>query len=436
MKVLFMDFRDDEGCALDIALRTQEAGHDTRYWLAKQHPVGDGLVSKPKDWQPSMDWAELIILTGNCDYPPELDEYFAKAYPIFGTNPAAAELELDREKGQEILARYGVKTLPYKVVSSPEEGIEHLVKTGRPFAMKPWGGEADKAMTCIPKDVNEGIFTLQKWKKEGLFKGQLMMQRIVKGVEIGISGFFGPGGWSSVLEESFEHKKFLAGDLGGNTGEMGTVIRHVSESKLFDMILEPLTDYLHLCKFVGDCNVNCIIDADGQPWPLEFTLRLGWPDFCIRQEVIKGDPIEWMADLLYGRDSLVVGTEIVVGVVMAHGDFPWEKDPPSRWAGYPIAGVTSENSPHLHWQQVMNGKASRLVDGKLRELPMMLTAGTYIVVGAGTGGTVSEAITAAYGAISGLSWGSNTIYRVDIGERLKNDLPTIQRHKFAKDMRY
>lgn len=436
MKLLIMDMQDDEGTGLNLGLRAQDAGHEVRYWLSRKHPAGDGILDKPRDWKPSADWAELIVLTGNCDYPDGLIEAFGRGLPIFGANPKAAELELDRGKGQEVMKEAGIETLPYTVVDSADEGIQHIVDTGLAFAMKPWGGTADKAMTAIPKTPEEAIFTLQNWKRQGLFKGQLMLQEKVDGVEIGVSAFFGPGGWSRAIEESFEHKKFLTGDLGGNTGEMGTVIRHAERAKLFDLLLEPLGDYLHACNYVGDCSINCIVDASGTPWPLEFTMRLGWPDFNIRQELVQNDPIEWMADLLFGRDSLAISQAIAVGVVMIHGDFPREDDPPEVWAGYPISGIDEDTYPHLHFQQVMDGNAPRLKGGKLGHFKTMLTAGTYPLVVTGSGRTVIKARDAAYETVKKISWPSNVGYRLDIGERLEKQLSLIQKHGFAKGMEY
>ncbi|MFM9481279.1 hypothetical protein, partial [Streptomyces scabiei] len=88
-----------------------------------------------------------------------------------------------------------------------------------------------------------------------------------------------------------------------------------------------MADYLGKIKYVGDCSVNCIIDDRGTPWPLEFTMRLGWPDFCIRQAVIGGDPVEWLADLVHGKDTFTPTEQIALGVLIAHGDFPNGKDP-------------------------------------------------------------------------------------------------------------
>lgn len=431
LKLLVID-SEGEGTGMDISIRAKGYGHDVRYWLpitrgGNRRPYGDGLLSKPREWKPSMDWADLIVVTGNNKYADDLAEYFGRGYPIFGTNSKAAQLELDRGHGQEVLANYGIDIVPYTVAHNAQEAIDHIKKTKKGCALKPWGGDANSAMTHVAKTADEALFTIKRWQREGIFKGGLMIQELCEGIEMGIAGWFGPHGWSKYIEESFEHKKFLTGDLGENTGEMGTVIRHVTKSKLFDKILSPITDYLHSCNYIGDCSVNCII-GDGSIYPLEFTMRLGWPDFTIRQEVIKGDPIQWMLDLVVGRDSLEVSEKVAVGVVMVHGDFPKCKDPPGTWAGYPISGITAENYSHLHLQQVMKDE----VLGEER----LCTAGTYPLVVTGSAKTVSGAAEKAYSTVHSLDWPSNVMYRIDIGERLKADLPKLHKHGFAVGMEY
>lgn len=439
MKVLIMDI-EGGGYGINLGLRAAAADHQVRYWMpsraGRPRPYADGMLEKPDEWEPSMDWADLVVLTGNNKYSSPLANYFGKGYPIFGANIKSAELELDRGKGQEVLKAYGVRTIPYEVVVSPEEGIALIKQTGKAYAMKPWGGVEDCSLTYVSSAPDDGIFTLEKWKRECLFKGQLMMQEKIDGIEMGISGMFGPGGWNRALEESFEHKKFLNDDLGANTGEMGTVIRHVSKSKLFDSVLEPITDYLHSINYVGDCSINCMIDKKGTAWPMEFTMRLGWPDFNIRQEVIEGDPVQWMKDLLDGKDTLEVSTKIAVGVVMAHGDFPHEKTGPEPWEDFPIYGITEENFPHLHFQQVKEGKGFLWSGDKLLRPSMTLTAGVYVVVVSGSARTVTGAAKAAYDVAWGLKWPSNIVFRTDIGRRLEVQLPELQRHGFALGMNY
>jgi len=440
VKLLLLD-TDGEGMGLDLALRAQDAGHEVRYWLptetsGERPPFGEGLIYQPDEWEPSMDWAELIVTTGNSTYGGALAPYFGDGYPIFGANRKAAALELDRAEGQAVLEENGIETLPYEIVDSADEAIAYIVSEGKPYVMKPWGGDADKSMTCVPRDVDEAVFTLEKWEKDGKFKGQLMLQEKVDGIEMGIAGWFGPGGWNSALEESFEHKKFLNDDLGENTGEMGTVLRHVPESKLFNEVLRPLTDYLHLVKYVGCCSVNCIIDSKGRPWPLEFTNRLGWPAFCITQEVVKGDPIQWMFDLLQGKDTLDVSSKVAMGVLMAHGDFPKCKDPQGTWAGYPISGITTDNLEHLHFQQMMQGASPMVIDGKVKRIKGPMTAGCYVMIVGGCGRMVRSAQDEVYQVASEIRWPGNLMYRTDIGNRLEEELPMLQRHGFAGGMKF
>lgn len=439
MQLLVMDI-EGEAVGLDLALRAQDWGHEVNYWVPPRvsgaFTYGEGLVDRPEDWEPLMDSSDLVVLTGNSRYTGKLAEYFGRGYPIFGANERAAELELDREKGQEVLEKAGIATLPYVVVDGVEEGIAHIVREQKPIVIKPWGGEGDKALTFVTDTPDDAIFTLKKWAAQGLEVGQLMLQDKVDGVEIGIAGWFGPGGWCKWKEESFEHKKFMNDDLGENTGEQGTVLRHVEKSKLFDLVLEPLTEYLHSVRYVGDCSVNCIVDGKGRPWPLEFTARLGWPDFAIRYEVIPGDPIQWMRDLLQGKDSFAPDPEVAVGIVLSHGDYPKGGDPLSTWEGYPIRGVRKENLHHLHWHMVKLGETPEIADGAVQNREALVTAGNYVAVATGKALDVEGAAQKALAIAKEISWPSNVMYRTDIGARLREQLPQLQRHGFAKGMTF
>ncbi len=99
MRVLILDI---EGIAVgvDLALRAMSAGHQVRYWMptraGQPRAYADGMLEKPDEWQPHMDWADLVVLTGNNKYESALAEYFGKGYPIFGSNAKGAELELGR----------------------------------------------------------------------------------------------------------------------------------------------------------------------------------------------------------------------------------------------------------------------------------------------------------------------------------------------------
>lgn len=431
MHVLLIE-NDGDGALVNLALLAREHEHQVRYWKPpKSGPWGEGLaINIVPEWQEHMKWADVIVLSGNATYANDFAPYFGKGYPIFGPNVKGAELELDRAVGQKLLEDVGIEVAAYTAVESVDEAIAQVTKTGKAYAIKPWGGAADKAMTLVASSADEAIFMLHRWKQLGM-KGQLMLQEKKDGIEMAVDGWFGPGGFCDLVEESFEHKRLMNGDVGCNTGEMGTVIRHVSQadSKLFGMVLEPVADYLHSINYVGNCSVNCIIDEQGQPWPLEFTMRMGWPDFHIRQAVIKGDPVTWMADLLAGVDSFETTDQVAVGVLVAHGDFPHTCDPAGTWNGYPLWGVDRD---HVALQQVMRAEYPAR-NGSKRGL---VSAGNYLLIALGAGARVELAAEKALAVAQAVKSPSSLMYRTDIGARLMHELPRLHRNGFAKRMEY
>lgn len=431
MKVLIVD---PDKVGLDLAMQAKAAGHTAWLWLSKERGavrsrVGDGLVDRVEgDWVPLARKADLIILTDCSKYRAELRPLFKEGRPIFGANDESAALELDREVGQQVLEKHGIDTLPYETFSTYDKAIAYVKKTQKPYVVKPWGGTSDKALTYVADSPDDLIFTLEHFRKKG-YKGEFMLQEKCDGIEMAASGWFGPGGWSEPIEECWEEKKFLAGGLGCNTGEQGTTVRYTKKSKLFDKVLKPLDGWLAEHDYVGDIDVNCIIDAAGKPWPLEFTCRLGWPDWNIRSRLHEGDPVEWMLDLIEGKDTLKVRYETAVGVVLTHCDFPYDHQPYEDSCGFPIYGLRERDLPSVALQAVCAGK-------EFKQATDYCTAGDYVMVVDGVGASVSAARRAAYRIAWGVKWPSNRGFRIDIGERLKKQLPKLQEQGYAMGLEY
>ena len=423
MKVLIIALDCD---GISFALRCIQAGHVVRVWFPKRTPAGDGMIDKIPDWRPSMKWADLVFVTENSKLGPALEPFFKQGFPILGANLKGAELELDRVKGQEAFEKCGIDTLPYEEFSDYDKAAAFVKKEQAAFVAKPWGGTSDKALSYVPPrgfEVEAMVWKLGRWKEEGL-KGKFILQKCVRGTEMGVSGWFGPAGFSRWIEEDWEEKKLMPSGLGPNTGEQGTILRHVRKSKLFDKMLKPLEEQLHAIKYVGNINVNCGIDDKGKPWPYELTMRPGWPDFDILQAVIQGDPCEWMLDLIEGRDTLRMSTQTAVGVVLTHGDYPRGDVLDKEACGFPIYGLTEDNEQFVFPSLVRAGK-----DG-------LETAGTYVMIVAALGDTVQEASKQVYKVCKEIKWPGDKMYRDDIGERLKKELPLLQSFGFATGMEF
>jgi phosphoribosylamine---glycine ligase len=435
MRILVID---QIGLSLDFCLRCLDFGHHVRLWVkpsdTNKHmaEMGDGYVPKVKEWKPSMQWADLIVTTDNSSLMEELEPYRLKGYPIFGSNPKGAEMELDRQKGQAIFKKAGIKIMESNEFNDYDKAIEFVKKNPVRWVCKP-NGDCDKALSYVADSPRDMIFMLERWKKEQPQNQGFILQPFKKGIEVAVGGYFGSKGWCKHFLTNFEFKKLLPGEHGPNTGEQGTVMKYSGDCKLADKLLKPLTTYLHSIDYRGYYDMACMVDEDGVPWPLEATSRPGWPCNIIAQALHVGDPATWMKDLLDGEDTLEVLDEVAVGVVVTIGDYPFTAYTGRDFSGYPIYDTEQLLLEDIHLCEVKLGKAP---DNEGNLVPTPVTCGDYVLVATGTDYTVTGAQMRANRAMKKVEIPLSPGWRDDIGERLKGQLPTLQEHGYAEGWKY
>ena len=77
-------------------------------------------------------------------------------------------------------------------------------------------------------------------------------------MEIGVSGWFGSDGFLPDRWQScYEHKKLCVGDIGPNTGEMGTLTQYCETDKLAGEMLKPMEPILRTLGHRGDFAIRC-----------------------------------------------------------------------------------------------------------------------------------------------------------------------------------
>jgi phosphoribosylamine---glycine ligase len=430
MRVLLVEPHADG--LLDLAIRAQAYGHEVRYYLRDydQHkqPVGRGLVDRVPDWRPSMRWADLVILGSLGYHMAEFDRWRASGVPLIGAPGEAGQWELDRLAGMHAFEEHGIPVPAYQQCSTIEDALRAVEGNADDdgIAIKPCGDVTDKSLSFVAKTSKEAIWRLARWEKEGKrFPQGLILQERIEGVEFAVGAWIGPSGFAEGWEENFEEKRLFAGGLGPNCGEAGTVLRIVRRSKLADMVLKPFEDHLVSLGYVGNVDVNCIVDIDGAPWPLEWTVRFGYPAINIELALHRGDPIEFMAGLAAGEPPRTRALdEVAVGVVMALPPYPFGHERPGEVVDVPIWGVTAgiEDSLHPAMIQATNSGLS--------------TAGSYVLISTGTGGSVTAARKQAYRVLNRLTVPASPFWRNDIGSRLRSDLPKIQAHGHAAGLEY
>lgn len=438
MRVLCIDWHGSDGM-LDFCMRVKRAGHEVRWHFHKtdRNKInGKGLVEAVDDWRDWGRWADVIVLADNTKYLREIDVWRReRGVPVIGATCESAAWELNRTLGQQVLRRAGIPTLPFREFKSYDDAIAYVKKEMRRFVSKPIGDEPDKALSYVAKSPADMVYMLTRWKKAKKLKGDFILQEFCGGTEMAVGAFVGRHGFLPGWFENWEEKNLMAGGTGPATGEMGTVVRCVQRSKLASKVLAPLEKAIIRTGHTGYIDVNCIIDENGTPWPLEFTTRFGWPTFNIQQALIEGDPVEWLADLADGRGEppkpRFVNNRVAVGVVMAIPDFPYSHATAKEVVGIPVYGISPGVLEKISPCQMMMGSAAQEVAGKVIEMPCLVTAGDYVLVATGTGETVRDAREAAHRLLKRLKAPSSPFWRPDIGARLKKQLPSIQAMGYA-----
>jgi phosphoribosylamine--glycine ligase len=431
---------DTSSNCLDFAIRCMDAGHKVKVYDRPRKDntprrSGQGIIDKITDYNELrrkwVDWADVIYAPDNVAYVDLLDSLIQQGYPVFAGGLEAAKMELDREHGQKLMKDHGIPIMESVSFHDYDAAIEYVKKHPHMLVSKP-SGDANKALSYVANNAGDMVYMLQRWKgREDLraaarAEGFILQEKKV-GIEMAVGSWYGPGGWSKWAYENWENKKLMNGDLGVATGEMGTVTRPVLRSKLADEVLYPIEPYLKKIGYVGYIDNNCIIDDEGCPWPMEWTMRDGWP---LRHNVIaqmKGDPLQWMLDLLHGRDTIEFEDgQVCISVVMAIPDFPYSRLTNKEVCGIPVYGA-ADDPEHIHPSEIMMGMAPVEIDGKVVEMPHWVTSGDYVLICTGTGDTISGARRSAYSAIKKVKVPNSPFYRTDIGHgRLVKQLPQLK----------
>lgn len=427
MKLLIVD---QDALGLSFALRARDAGHEVKWFIKPKgdetDDTGRGFkgVDRVANWVPFIKWADLTIATFNDHYIERLDFFRKKGFPIFAPSVASTNLEISRTAGMKMLEKVGIETAPYKTFKTMKEAESHVLKTEERFVFKTLGDNEDKSLTYVSKSPADMVAWMRRTPPP---KGEVMLQTFIKGVEMGVSRFLGSKGWVGQYNESFEHKKLMPGNYGPNTGEMGTVAYFTPESKLGNETLGKLEEELVKLGHFGDVALGFMIDESGKPWPTEWTCRFGWPISNMMLGATKGDPVQWMLDAINGKDTTTFSEDIGICVVLAHGDFPHNKE---QLAGVPVYGITRGTAQHVHPHNVQMMKLPDKTSAGTKEREMWASAGNYVAVVTGYGKSVGQASKRAYGTIAKLAI-SNWLVRDDIGEELKDTLPELHKLGYA-----
>ena len=338
---------------------------------------------------------------------------------IFGPTKAAARIESSKSFAKELMALHGVPTASAESFTSYAEASDYLRNAPIPVVVKADGLAAGKGVV-VAQTRQEAYEALQRQMQERLFgpAGDLVLiEEYLVGQEVSVFAFV-DGEHISPMVAACDYKRVGDGDLGPNTGGMGSYspapVWDVDlEARVRSGIMEPVARALSArgTPYRGILYAGLILTEQG-PKVLEFNCRLGDPETQVILPLLKADMAETMMSTALGElegISIEWDARACVGVVMASGGYPDQYS-----TGYVVEGMNE-----VEGDVNVFHSGTKLVYDDVSGEPRVITDGGRVVTVTAIAVTIDEARSRAYEAAGHIHF-KDSYYRRDIASRVTN----------------
>jgi phosphoribosylamine--glycine ligase len=342
-----------------------------------------------------------------------VDLFEASGLKIFGPDRQAAALEGSKAFAKDFMARHGIPTARYRTFRSMDAARAHLREVGAPIVIKASGLAGGKgAVVCMTLNEAENALQSMLGPKAsfGVAGSEVVMEEFMEGEEASLFALT-DGEHYVLLPTAQDHKRIGDGDTGPNTGGMGAYApAPLMTPELLDAacrtVVEPVLKGMRQegIPYRGILYVGLMITREG-PKVVEFNCRFGDPETQAVLPILEEDLLELILASLEGRlGDLRVrpAREWAAVVVLASKGYPGPYE-----TGIPIEGLDSVAEVP---------KAHAIHAGTKRLQGRLATGGGRVLGMVGQGGTLEEAIRAAYAGAAKVDF-PGMQFRKDIGEK-------------------
>jgi len=315
---------------------------------------------------------------------------------IWGVNRKAAQFESSKVFSQKFMEKYGIPTAAAGTFSEAAAAKRFCATLGGKCVVKADGLALGKGvLICANQaEAEKAVDEIMIGKAFGAAGANVVIQEYLEGIEVSLHALC-DGKTAKIFPTSQDHKRALDGDLGLNTGGMGTYspTPFLSDTQLADVAARVLEPFMRGCvaegiDYRGLLYPGVILTKSG-PKILEFNARFGDPETQVYLTRLENDLVELLDASVSGTlDAIELNwsPRASVCVIMASGGYP---------GNYPkgkiITGLDAANRlPHT---KVFHA-GTALQDGQI-----VTNGGRVLGVTAG-GADVRAAQAAAYAAVA------------------------------------
>ncbi len=340
-----------------------------------------------------------------------VDALEASGIPAFGPSAEAARIEGSKVHAKELMAAAGVPTASHAVLRSREEALDHLARATYPAVLKADGLAAGKGVVIAAgeAEAREAVEVFFVERRFG--ETEVVLEEHLEGEELSLLALC-DGENVVPLAPAQDYKRIHDGDLGPNTGGMGSYspvpgFEQARAERIADAVHRPIVDLMSRrgTPYHGVLYAGLMFTGDG-PKVLEFNCRFGDPETQAVLPRLRSD----LADLcLASREA--------GGLAATDAEFSddWAVSVVIASAGYPAAASTGDLISGLAEAEALDGVEVTHA-GTARSPEGIVTAGGRVLNVTALGSTPGAARDRAYEAAALISFDGMQM-RADIAAR-------------------
>jgi len=328
--------------------------------------------------------------------------------PCFGPRAEAAILEGSKVFAKNLMKKYGIPTARYEVFDSPEAALAYLETAPVPTVIKADGLALGKGVVIAQtrEEARAAVVAMMEEHVFGKSGDHVVIEEFLTGPEVSVLSFT-DGRTIVPMVSSMDHKRAGDGDVGLNTGGMGTVAPNPYYTKeiaarCMKEIFLPTVEAMNAegRPFRGCLYFGLMLTPDG-PKVIEYNCRFGDPETQVVLPLLESDLLTVMQATTNGtlaETPVRFSEKHACCVVMASDGYPTHYE-----RGFAI-DIPAAVLPHVY------------VAGAARKDGALVTSGGRVLGVTAVADTLSDAIRGAYARVGEIHF-ENAFYRHDIGAR-------------------
>ncbi|MBR4122807.1 MAG: phosphoribosylamine--glycine ligase [Clostridia bacterium] len=337
-----------------------------------------------------------------------VDELEKVGIKCFGPQKNAAIIEGSKVFSKNLMKKYNIPTAEYEVFDNKEDALKYLETAPIPTVIKADGLALGKGVIIAEtrEAAKEAVISMMEDKVFGDSGNNIVIEEFLTGPEVSVLSFT-DGKTVVPMVSSMDHKRALDGDLGLNTGGMGTIAPNpyytdeIAEICMKTIFLPTINAMNSEGRTFKGCLYFGLMLTPKGPKVIEYNCRFGDPETQVVLLLLESDLLTVMMATTNGT---LADTEVkfkngaAACVVMASSGYPAKYE-----SGFEL--------------KIDASVANKVyVAGAKLENSILKTAGGRVLGVTDTADTLEEALKKAYSNVSKVEF-ENAFYRKDIGAK-------------------